>query len=130
MQKTLQHIQNILQDLSLFQTFTEGPITIYNDNQASIQWSHNMTTKGLRYIQIRENAVREQVQKNFIQVKHIGGLHNSSDILTKEDTNISHYLLCKCSIMRSPPNTSDENSSKARRGVLTVRPSVRPSHSP
>ena len=126
--KTLQHIQNILQDLSLFKTFTDGPITIYNDNQASVQWSHNMTTKGLRYIQIRENAVREQVQKNFIQVKHIGGLHNSSDIFTKEDKNISHYLLCRSSIMRSPPDTSDENSSTARRGVLTVRPSVRPSH--
>ena len=123
--KSLQHIRNILEDLNLFHHFAQGPITVYNDNSATVQWSHNMTTKGLRYIQIRENAVREQVQNKFIEVKHIGGDHNPSDIFTKEDKDISHYLLCRNSIQKSPPDKSEGNSSKARRGVLTVRPSVR-----
>ena len=124
--KSIQHIRNILTDLNIFQQFTKGPITIYNDNQATVQWSHNMTTKGLRYIQIRENAVREQVQAQLIQVKHIGGLHNSSDIFTKEDKDIKHYLLCRDSVQKAPPNQSETYSSIARRGVLSARPSVCP----
>ena len=124
--KTIQHIRNLLTDLNMFQKFTKGPITIYNDNQATVQWSHNMTTKGLRYIQIRENAVREQVQAQLIQVKHIGGIHNSSDIFTKEDKDITHYLHCRDSVQKSPPDQSETYSSIARRGVLSARPSVCP----
>ena len=68
------------------------PITIYNDNNACICWSKNTTTKGLRHIQIRDNAVRESVQSGFIEVKHIEGRLNLLDMFTKEDKNVSHFL--------------------------------------
>ena len=51
-----------------------------------------MTTKGLRHLQIRENAVRESVQNNFMLIKHIEGKVNLADIFTKEDRDALHYM--------------------------------------
>ena len=46
--KCIQHISNTLQqDLNVFPAYTSGPITIHNDNNATVLWSHNMTTKRL-----------------------------------------------------------------------------------
>ena len=81
---TLLYIRNLLEDLKLCHLFTDGSIPIYNDNQSVIQWSYNMTQKATRYIQIRENAVREEVQSGFILPKHIAGKHNLADLFTKE----------------------------------------------
>ena len=104
--KTLQQIRNILQDLSLFKIYHNGPITIYNDNSAAVQWSHNMSTKGLRYIQMRENAVREQVANKFVQVEQIAGKRNPSDIFTKEDRDPSHYIECRNALCAKPPSSN------------------------
>ena len=49
------------------------PSIVYNDNSACIQWLENMTTKGLQHIQIRENAIRELAQENFVLLKHVDG---------------------------------------------------------
>ena len=48
-----------------------------------------MTSKGLRYIQIRENAVREQVVAGLIQPEHQSGDTNIADLFTKEDKLVS-----------------------------------------
>ena len=101
--KTIQQIRNILQDLQLTHIYGDEPIHIHNDNAAAVQWSHNMTTKGLRYIQIRENAVRECVQSGIIDVKHIGGKINPSDMFTKEEKDVSHFETCRDCVCVSPP---------------------------
>ena len=101
--KTIQQIINILQDLNLHHRHCQGPVIIHNDNTAAVQWSHNMTTKGLRYIQIRENAVRECLQTNLIDVQHIGGKLNPSDIFTKEDKDVEHFELCRDCLCSIPP---------------------------
>ena len=93
--KTLLYIKNILQDLQLLSTFTDGPIPVYNDNQSAIQWSYNMTQKATRYIQIRENAVREEVQSGFILPKHIAGKNNPADLFTKELKDILTFELIR-----------------------------------
>ena len=51
-----------------------------------------MTTKGLRYIQIRENAVRESVQNKFIDLRHLDGKINLADLFAKEDKDAKHFL--------------------------------------
>jgi len=33
--------------------------TVYNDNQACVQWSHTTTSKGIKHVNLRENFVRE-----------------------------------------------------------------------
>ena len=101
--KTILEIINILKDLQKFDDFHNGPITIYNDNAACVQWSQNMTTKGLRYIQMRENTVRESVQDGTITVKHVGGKHNPSDIFTKEDRDTDQFEVCRDALCTAPP---------------------------
>ena len=72
---------------------------IYNDNSAAVCWSKNSTTKGLRHIQIRENAVRESVLAELIQVLHINGKVNLADIFTKEDKDAQHFMSIRDQIM-------------------------------
>ena len=103
--KTIQQLINILKYLNLYDRFISGPITVYNDNAAAVQWSYNMTTKGLQYIQIRENAVRENIQAGTVSVKHIAGKIDPSDIFMKEDRDVVHYLLCRNSLCSTPPDS-------------------------
>jgi hypothetical protein len=69
--KCLQHLNQIVEGLNLIEEIMPAPTIIYNDNSAHVSWSGNLTTKGLRHIQIRENTIRESVENNFIIVKHI-----------------------------------------------------------
>ena len=101
--KTLQQIINILKDLQLDTLYCNGPIPIHNDAAAAVQWSHNMTTKGLRHIQIRENAVRESIQSGLIDVKHITSKLNPSDMFRKEDKDVNHFIKCRDSVCARPP---------------------------
>ena len=90
--KSLQHLSYLIDGLQLKDNIMPAPTVVYNDNSACIQWSVNLTTKGLRHLQIRENAVRESVQNGFTTVKHIAGKCNLSDMFTKEDKDIPHFL--------------------------------------
>ena len=54
-----------------------------------------MTQKATRYIQIRENAVREEVQSGFILPKHIAGKNNPADLFTKELKDILTFELIR-----------------------------------
>jgi hypothetical protein len=54
--KNIQMFRNILSDLHLCPT---TPIPVYNDNRGAVDWSHSFGTKGMRHLNIRENAVRE-----------------------------------------------------------------------
>ena len=90
--KSLLHLSFIIEGFNLTDAIMTSPTTIYNDNKACVSWSRNSSTKGLRHLQIRENAVRESVQSGFITVKHIAGKVNLSDMFTKEDKDTAHFL--------------------------------------
>lgn len=91
--KFLLQLHYIIDGLELTDKLMKPPtIIIYNNNAACVAWSHNSTTKGLRHIQIRENAVRESVQDNFIKADHMKGKLNLSDMFTKEDKDTIHFL--------------------------------------
>ena len=62
-----------------------------------------MTTKGLRYIQIRENAVRESVLSKFIEVKHIDGKVNLADLFTKEHKDTAHFCAIRDLLVQEAP---------------------------
>ena len=66
--KQVQHICNIIKDLSLAHILTPDPTTVKNDNSACIHWSNSMTTKNLRHLQLRENAVQELVHSKTIRI--------------------------------------------------------------
>ena len=65
---------------------------IYNDNNACVNWSKKATTKGLRHIQMRENQVRENVQRGFVQICHVSGKTNLADLFTKKMKDICHFV--------------------------------------
>ena len=77
---------------------------IYNDNQACVQWSHSLTTKGVKHINLKENMVREAHQAKRVNVAHIPGVINSSDIFTKEIKDAAHFRRLRDSMMVSLSN--------------------------
>ena len=97
--KSLLHLSFIVDGFHLTTELMPSPTTVYNDNSACVNWSKNTTTKGLRHIQIRENAVRESCLNGFIEVKHISGKVNLSDMFTKEDKDVSHFITIRDHIL-------------------------------
>ena len=57
---------------------------VYNDNQACVQWSASVTSKGIKHCNLCENMVLQLHQENSIHVTHIPGVINPSNIFTKE----------------------------------------------
>ena len=100
------HLRNIIYDLNIHKELLHEKVPVYNDNMACVKWSKNTTTKGLRYLQIRENAVRENA--HIIEVQHIGGKINPADIFTKEDKDQSHFMKIRDTVVEdpSPPTSS------------------------
>ena len=89
--KQLENVRHILSNLNL-QKLMDGPTTIYNDNTSCVNWSHNLTNCNLQNIQMRENAICENVKIKIVQVLHCDGKTNTSDIFTKEDKDREHLL--------------------------------------
>jgi len=100
--KQLQQISHLIIDLEVTDLVMPKPIPVYNDNAACIKWSHSLATKGLRHIQMRENAVREQILSKKITLEHIAGAVNLADMFTKEDKDVAHFVLVRNILMRSP----------------------------
>ena len=46
-------LRNLLNKLELVPEYFKNPVTVYNNNDSCIVWSHNMTTQIFGYLQIR-----------------------------------------------------------------------------
>ena len=64
---------------------------LYNDNKSCVHWSHNMTMKKNRHMEMREKAVPDWVQDYYLQVLHVPGRINPADIFTKEMRDGAHF---------------------------------------
>jgi len=60
--KFLSELVQIFDFLGVRDIFMPGTTTIFNDNNACVNWLKRCTTKGLRHIQMQENYVRENVE--------------------------------------------------------------------
>jgi len=96
--KDLIYLKNVLFDLDL-KSIVPQKTKVYNDNMACVHWSKSKTTKGLRYIQLRENSVREN--KN-ISVEHIAGKSNPADMFSKEDKDPAHFKRLRNMTVQQP----------------------------
>ena len=101
--KDILRMHHLINDLNLQHIFLAPSTPIYNDNMACVQWAHNKTSKGIRHIQIRENAVRESIQNKSILVLHVAGKNNLADIFTKEDKDIQHFISIRDALLSPPP---------------------------
>jgi hypothetical protein len=108
--KCLLHLHQIVDGLHLTSEVMSLPTTVYNDNAACVNWSKNMTTKGLRHIQMRENAVRESVQRKEVKISHIAGKLNISDMFTKEDKDVAHFTTIRDIVLESLPSARNPTS--------------------
>jgi hypothetical protein len=79
--RVTQYLRHILNDLEMHDTNTAAPV--FNDNQGCIDWSKATSIKNLRHFNIRENAVREAVQHQEIDLKHHPGVRNLAGLFTK-----------------------------------------------
>ena len=80
--KATQALRLVLEDLSLADTSNPTPVNV--DNQATIKWSNNQSTKKLRHLNIRENAIRDVVAFDEIILLFVPGKLNLSDLFPKE----------------------------------------------
>ena len=77
---------------------------LYNDNDACVKWCHNMTTKGNRHIENKENSTREWVADGTLSVSHVSGKCNIADIFTKEMRDSTNFrrlrdaFMCRASV--------------------------------
>ena len=56
---------------------------------------------------MRENSIRELQAIDFVEVRHIRGNRNLSDMYTKEDKDDNHYIACRDATMAYPPLYQD-----------------------
>jgi hypothetical protein len=74
--------RHLLSDLCLLDSSI--PTNVFNDNRGAIDWSNSFSTKGMRHVNIRENAVREARLLNEVSIQHIPVSCNPADLFTKE----------------------------------------------
>eukprot|EP00956_Cyclotella_meneghiniana_P030923 scaffold79637_cov24-Cyclotella_meneghiniana.AAC.1 len=98
----LEHIRHRAIDLHM--PDANDKITVYNDNDACVQWSASVTNKGTKHMNLKENYVREAHQLGLAEVKHIPGVINASDLFTKELRDAAHFRRCRDSMMVSRIN--------------------------
>ena len=122
--KALLHLSFIMDGFHLQETYMPSPTPIFNDNAACVQWSKNTTTKGLRHIQIRDNAVRESCLNGFIIVKHVSGKFNLSDIFTKEDKDVQHFVTLRDHIVVNPIQKSNALNFSIQNNQFQATPPV------
>jgi hypothetical protein len=79
--KTAKYLRSVLHELGFSQT---GPTVLYEDNQASILMANaGKPTERSRHIDIQYFALQEWVAAGDVILKHIPGVINPSDALTK-----------------------------------------------
>ena len=88
---SIRHLADALREggHNIDDTTTASPL--YYDNESCVKWSHNMITKQIRHIEMRDNAVREWVQDASLKVLHVPGWINPADIFTKEMRDGAHF---------------------------------------
>ena len=101
--KDILYLSQIIHDLNLQHDLLNKTTHIYNDSMACVHWTKNRTTRSIRHIQLRENAIREAVQNGTISVHHVPGTSNPSDILTKEDRDPTHYTTLRDCVVSPLP---------------------------
>ena len=78
-----------------------GPTRLYNDNQGTVDWSKGTSTKGMRHINLKDSAVCDSIQAKEVDIYHIPGAINPSDIFTKEMRDAAHFRTLRDSFIMS-----------------------------
>jgi hypothetical protein len=69
----------------------DSPTILFNNNEACVRWSHNMTSKAACHIELQENSNHKWVQDKTLDVLHIAVKFNPADIFTEEMHDRTHF---------------------------------------
>ena len=67
----------------------------------SVQWAASVTSKGIKHLNLQENMVQECHQFRDVDIEHIPGIINPSDIFTKEMKDNTQFSNLRDSMMVS-----------------------------
>ena len=95
----LQPLKHRANDIGIPEAYSRTKI--YNDNKAAVQWENSVTSKGIKHLNLRENMVWKCHQSKDVDVNHIPGIINQSNIFTKEMKDNTHFRNIIDSIMVS-----------------------------
>jgi hypothetical protein len=84
--KTLKNLHLLMEDLGLPDVTTHpNGQPLYNDNKGVMQWTQGCNiSKKLRHLNIQEMAVRDAQADNMVDISHVPGHSNISDLMNKE----------------------------------------------
>ena len=74
---------------------------IHNDNQETVDWAKGTSTKGMHNINLKDCAVCDIIQEKRVDIYHISGAINPSNIFTKEIRDETHFRTLRDSFMMS-----------------------------
>ena len=95
----LQSIKHRAHDIGIPEYYSRTKI--YNYNKSAVQWVASVTSKGIKHLNLRENMVREFHQSKDVDIEHIPGIINPSNIFTKEMKDKTHFRNIRDSMMVS-----------------------------
>eukprot|EP00804_Cyclotella_cryptica_P030273 CCRYP_019237-RA/>CCRYP_019237-RA protein AED:0.06 eAED:0.03 QI:0/0/0/1/0/0/3/0/1322 len=98
----LLHLRHVALDLGILKAAKR--IVVYNNNKAAVNWAAAFTSKGTKHLNLHENCVREAHHGNVVDITHIPGVINASDLFTKELKDAAHFRRCRDSFMVSRSN--------------------------
>jgi hypothetical protein len=91
--------QHLIADLKLPDT-AKG-IPMFNENKGTVDWSHGCSvSKKLRHLNIREISVRDARNTGYVDIKHVPGHSNVSDIFTKEHKSANTFTQLAFQLIR------------------------------
>ena len=86
------------------------PAQLCIDNTALVKWCKSRITKNLRYYNIRENCIREAVIEKGIEILHIPGAINISDLFIKGNTYDDMFVKLRNLVCTLPPADATNSS--------------------
>ncbi len=85
------NLSSSVSDAGYTLTSLDAPTVLYNNNEACICWSYNMTSKTARHVELSENSVHKWVRDKTLKVEHVSGKINPANIFTKEMRDGAHF---------------------------------------
>ena len=77
----LKSLKNCASDIVIPETYSRTKI--YNNNKGAVQWAASVTSKGIKHLHLQEIMVHKYHQSKDVDVDHIPGIINPSDIFRK-----------------------------------------------
>ena len=94
--------------VELGQLDINSPDAIYNANRGAVDWSNISSTKGIRHVNIRKNAVCEAQEFNEVSIQHIAGASNPSDLFSKEFKSVAIFRTLRGLLLSFPSSFSGD----------------------